>query len=88
MKPLKPRVEILLTDLTSLMCKGGDPVKFNYEAYERLFPRAEAEKIKAEIRKEQEPGNVLEEVEKPAAKQDIPAEPSPSPEEGGVIDEA
>lgn len=67
-------------------------MKFNYEAYERLFPRAEAEKIKAEIRKEQEPGNVLEEVEKPAAKQDpvkdIPAEPSPSPEEGGVIDEA
>ena len=67
-------------------------MKFNYEAYERLFPRAEAEKIKAEIRKEQEPGNVLEEVEKPAAKQDpvkdIPTDPSPSPEEGGVIDEA
>jgi hypothetical protein len=67
-------------------------VKFNYEAYERLFPRKEAEKIKAEIKKEQEPGSVLEEVEKPPAKQDpvkdTPADPSPNPEEGGVIDEA
>lgn len=67
-------------------------MKFNYEAYERLFPRKEAEKIKAEIKKEQEPGNVLEEVEKPTVKQDpvkdIPAEPSPETDEGGVIDEA
>ena len=68
-------------------------MKFNYEAYERLFPRAEAEKIKAEIRKEQEPGNVLEEVEKPVAKQDpvkdIQADvPSIEKGEGGVIDEA
>lgn len=69
-------------------------MKFNHESYERLFPRAEAEKIRADIRKEQEqkPGNVLEEVEKPTVKQDpvkdIPADPSPSPEEGGVIDEA
>ena len=67
-------------------------MKFNYEAYERLFPRKEAEKIKAEIRKEQEqkPGNVLEEVEKPTVKQDpvkdIPAEPSPDIQESGVID--
>lgn len=65
-------------------------MKFNYEAYERLFPRKEAEKIKAEIKKEQEPGNVLEEVEKPAAKQDpvkdIPVDPSPDVQEGGVID--
>ena len=67
-------------------------MKFNHEAYERLFPRAEAENIKAEIRKEQEPGNVLEEVENPTAKQDpvkdIPADPSPEVTEGGVIDEA
>ena len=68
-------------------------MKFNYEAYERLFPRHEAEKIKAEIRKEREQGNVLEEVEKPAAKQDparddiVPDLPSDSTEEGGVIDE-
>ena len=66
-------------------------MKFNYEAYERLFPRAEAKKIKAEIKKEQEPGNVLEEVEKPPAKQDPvkddPADPSPDTTEGGVIDE-
>lgn len=69
-------------------------MKFNYEAYERLFPRAEAEKIRAEIRKEQEqkPGNVLEEAEKPQAKQDPvkddPVIPSQvEQEEGGVIDE-
>lgn len=70
-------------------------MKFNYEAYERLFPRAEAEKIRAEIRKEQEqkPGNVLEEAEKPQAKQD-PVKDDPiipsqvEQEEGGVIDEA
>lgn len=66
-------------------------MKFNHEAYERLFPRKEAEKIKAEIKKEQEPGNVLEEVEKPAVKQDpvkdSPADPSPELDEGGVIDE-
>ena len=68
-------------------------MKFNYEAYERLFPRHEAEKIKAEIRKEREQGNVLEEVEKPAAKQDpvrddlVPDLPSDSTEEGGVVDE-
>ena len=69
-------------------------MKFNYEAYERLFPRKEAEKIKAEIKKEQEPGSVLEEVEKaekPPAKQDpvkdTPADPSPDTTEGGVIDE-
>ena len=66
-------------------------MKFNYEAYERLFPRAEAEKIKAEIRKEQKPGNVLEEVEKPTVKQDpvkdIQADVSSIEEgEGGVID--
>ena len=67
-------------------------MKFNHEAYERLFPRAEAEKIKAEIRKEQEQGNVLEEVEKPSpAKQEpVKADPEPSPgssaSEGGVID--
>ena len=77
------------------MCKGGDPVKFNYEAYERRCPRKEAEKIKAEIKKEQEPGSVLEEVEKaenPSAKQDPvkdnPADPSPDATEGEVIDEA
>lgn len=70
-------------------------MKFNYEAYERLFPRAEAEKIRAEIRKEQEqkPGNVLEEAEKPTVKQDPvkddPVIPSQvEQEEGGVIDEA
>lgn len=69
-------------------------MKFNYEAYERLFPRAEAEKIKAEIRKEQEQGNVLEEVEKkpsPAKQEPVKAEPEPSPgssaSEGGVIDD-
>ena len=68
-------------------------MKFNHEAYERLFPRAEAEKIKTEIRKEQEQGNVLEEAEKPSANQGPDkADPEPSPtssaSEGGVIDEA
>lgn len=68
-------------------------MKFDYNAYERLFPRAEAEKIKAERLKEQEqkPGNVLEEAEKPQAKQDPVKEektvPSEDNEEGGVIDE-
>ena len=42
-------------------------MKFDYKAYERLFPREEAEKIRAELRKEQEQGNVLEEAEKPQA---------------------
>jgi hypothetical protein len=69
-------------------------VKFNYEAYKRLFPRHEVEKVRAEIRKEREQGNVLEEVEKPAAKQEpvrediIPDLPSDSTEEGGVVDAA
>lgn len=64
-------------------------MKFNYEAYERLFPRHEAEKIKAELRKEQEQGNVLEEVEKPKAKQEPVKDivPDPVEEESGVIDE-
>ena len=61
-------------------------MKFDYKAYERLFPREEAEKIKAEVSKAQEPGNVLEEAE---AKQDPvkEAEPEPAGDEGGVIDE-
>ena len=69
-------------------------MKFNYEAYERLFPRHEAERVKAEIKKDQEQGNVLEEVEKPKAKQDpvrddmIPDIPSEPIEEGGVVDAA
>ena len=64
-------------------------MKFDYKAYERLFPREEAEKIKAELRKEQEQGNVLEEAEKPQAKQEPVKEIVPDPvEEGsGVIDE-
>lgn len=61
-------------------------MKFNYEAYERLFPRKAAEEIKTEISKGQEVGNVLEEAE---AKQDPvkEAEPEPAGAEGGVIDE-
>lgn len=61
-------------------------MKFDYKAYERLFPRQEAEKIKAEVNKLLEPGNVLEEAE---AKQDPvkEAEPEPVGAEGGVIDE-
>lgn len=55
-------------------------MKFNYEAYERLFPRKAAEEIKTQISKGQESGNVLEEAE---AKQ----EPEPAGDEGGVIDE-
>ena len=68
-------------------------MKFNYEAYERLFPRHEAERVKAEIKKDQEQGNVLEEVEKPKAKQDpvrddiIPDIPSEPNEGSGVINE-
>ena len=64
-------------------------MKFDYKAYERLFPREEAEKIKAELRKEQEQGNVLEEAEKPQAKQEPVKDIVPDPvEEGsGVIDE-
>lgn len=66
-------------------------MKFNYEAYERLFPRHEAEKVRAEIMKEKEQGNVLEEVEKPAAKQepvkDIVPEPLTIPDESGVMDD-
>lgn len=61
-------------------------MKFNYEAYERLFPRKAAEEIKTQISKGQEPGNVLEEAE---AKQDPVkgAEPEPAGDESGVIDE-
>lgn len=64
-------------------------MKFDYKAYERLFPREEAEKIRAELRKEQEQGNVLEEAEKPQAKQEPVKDVVPDPvEEGsGVIDE-
>lgn len=65
-------------------------MKFNYEAYERLFPRHEAEKIKAEIKKEREQGNVLEEAEKPQKQdpvKDIPEDPSEPEAEGGVVDE-
>ena len=64
-------------------------MKFDYKAYERLFPREEAEKIKAELRKEQEQGNVLEEAEKPQAKQEPVKDIVPDPVEGesGVIDE-
>ena len=64
-------------------------MKFDYKAYERLFPREEAEKIRAELRKEQEQGNVLEEAEKPQAKQK-PVEdivPDPVEEESGVVDD-
>lgn len=61
-------------------------MKFNYEAYERLFPRKAAEEIKTQISKGQEAGNVLEEAE---AKQEPvkEAEPEPAGVEGGVIDE-
>lgn len=66
-------------------------MKFNYEAYERLFPRHEAEKVKAELLKEKEQGNVLEEVDKPAAKQDpvkeVVPEPLTIPDESGVMDD-
>lgn len=64
-------------------------MKFDYKAYERLFPREEAEKIKAELRKEQEQGNVLEEAEKPQAKQEPVKDVvlDPVEEESGVIDE-
>lgn len=66
-------------------------MKFNYEAYERLFPRHEAEKVRAELLKEKEQGNVLEEVEKPTAKQDpvkeIVPEPLTIPDESGVMDD-
>lgn len=61
-------------------------MKFNYEAYERLFPRKAAEEIKTQISKGQEAGNVLEEAE---AKQEPvkEVEPEPAGAEGGVIDE-
>lgn len=59
-------------------------MKFDYKAYERLFPRQEAEKIKAEVSKVQEPGNVLEEAEQDPVKE---TEPEPAGDEGGVIDE-
>lgn len=64
-------------------------MKFDYKAYERLFPREEAEKIRAELRKEQEQGNVLEEAEKPQAKQEPVKDivPDPVEEESGVVDE-
>ena len=66
-------------------------MKFNYEAYERLFPRHEGEKVRAELLKEKEQGNVLEEVEKPTAKQDpvkeIVPEPLTIPDESGVMDD-
>lgn len=66
-------------------------MKFNHEAYERLFPRHEAEKVRAELLKEKEQGNVLEEVEKPAAKQDpvkeVVPDPLTIPDESGVIDD-
>ena len=64
-------------------------MKFDYKAYERLFPREEAEKIRAELRKEQEQGNVLEEAEKPQAKQEPVKDvvPDPVEEESGVVDD-
>lgn len=66
-------------------------MKFNHEAYERLFPRHEAEKVRAELLKEKEQGNVLEEVEKPAAKQDpvkeVVPDPLTIPDESGVMDD-
>lgn len=66
-------------------------MRFNYEAYERLFSRHEAEKVRDELMKEKEQGNVLEEVEKPAAKQepakDIVPGPSPIPDESGGMDD-
>lgn len=66
-------------------------MKFNHEAYERLFPRHEAEKVRAELLKEKEQGNVLEEVEKPAAKQEpvkeVVPDPLTIPEESGVMDD-
>lgn len=66
-------------------------MKFNYEAYERLFPRHEAEKVRAELLKEKEQGNVLEEVEKPSAKQDpvkeVVPDPLTIPDESGVMDD-
>lgn len=60
-------------------------MKFNYEAYERLFPRKAAKEIKTQISKGQEAGNVLEEAE---AKQEPvkEADPEPAGDEGGVID--
>ena len=62
-------------------------MKFDYKAYERLFPREEAEKIRTELRKEQ--GNVLEEAEKPQAKQEPVKDvvPDPVEEESGVVDD-
>lgn len=66
-------------------------MKFNHEAYERLFPRHEAEKVRAELLKEKEQGNVLEEVEKPAVKQEpvkeVVPDPLTIPDESGVIDD-
>ena len=64
-------------------------MKFDYKAYERLFPREEAEKIRTELRKEQEQGNVLEEAEKPQAKQKPVKDivPDPVEEESGVVDD-
>lgn len=66
-------------------------MKFNHEAYERLFPRHEAEKVRAELLKEKEQGNVLEEVEKPSAKQEpvkeVVPDPLTIPDESGVMDD-
>ena len=62
-------------------------MKFNYEAYERLFPRKAAEEIKTQISKGQEPGNVLEEAEAKQEPVKVEKDPEPAGDEGGVIDE-
>lgn len=62
-------------------------MKFDYNAYEKLFPRSEAGKNKTVI-KDQEQGNVLEEAE--ADQKPDKAEPDQGDDnsgEGGVIDE-
>lgn len=62
-------------------------MKFDYKAYERLFPRQEAEKIKAKVNKLLEPGNVLEEAEAKQEPVKVEKDPEPAGDEGGVIDE-
>lgn len=62
-------------------------MKFNYEAYERLFPRKAAEEIKAEVSKGQESGNVLEEAEAKQEPVKVEKDPEPPDDESGVIDE-